>query len=371
MLSKFHTNLLSQVKTMSDKKYDCVVSSLQFSKTKQDLNNMKISYVEYPFTNSFYISENYTKLLDISELKSVEYLSGTTRVSTQIYSAKKFLNLSQFNENKYFGNNITIAIIDTGLAPHLDFVFPKYRVVKFVDLINNKPKIYDDNGHGTFVASICAGSGIRNDGKFCGIAPLANLVIIKALDKNGETDSNKILDAMQFIYLHARELNIKVVCMSFGAEYLGKNDPLQKGANALWNSGITVVAAAGNSGPKEKTIKSPGTSSKIITVGGLDSSNNDEPKVADFSSRGPANDRFKPDLLAPSINIIGAGLNKDNPYTQMSGTSVATPIIAGLSAILLEKNPRMSPDRVKFNLLQHCKKITNNKNEEGYGYLKF
>lgn len=268
------------------------------------------------------------------------------------------------------GKGVTICFIDTGIYPHIDFIIPKSRIKKFVNLVDDKKEIFDDNGHGTFVASVCASSGKRQGGKYSGVAPLADIVMIKALNKNGETSSNKILDAMQYIFENAEELNIKVVCMSFGADDIGKNDPLQKGANALWNKGIVVVAAAGNSGPDQSTIKSPGTSEKIITVGGLNSVGEDL-SVAEFSSRGPVKEKFKPDLIAPSVDIVGANIDASTPYIKMSGTSVATPIVAGICAGIIEKHPDFSPNQVKYFLLNHCTHLSYDKNSEGFGYLKF
>jgi len=371
MLKKFHKNLLSQVSTLSNHNYKCVVSSYNFISTQKSLDKLKIPYTAFPFTNSFFVETTYSNLLSISELNSVEFLSSTTKVTTTINKSKEFLHLENLTENKFFGKDITVAFIDTGISPHMDFILPQNRIIEFVDLINNQTLPYDDNGHGTFVASVCGGSGKRSEDHFSGIAPKINIVSIKALDKKGETDSNKILEAMQYVYKNADRLNIKVVCMSFGADSLGNNDPLQKGALALWNKGIVVVAAAGNSGPKEYTIKSPGSCSKIITVGGLDNTYEDDLKVADFSSRGPIPTRFKPDLIAPSVEIVGANINPNEPYIKMSGTSVATPIIAGICAIMLEKNKNLTPDRLKFLLISKCKSINKDKNSEGFGYIKF
>ena len=102
------------------------------------------------------------------------------------------------------------------------------------------------------------------------MAPKANIVMCKALDKNGETGALTILQAMQWIYDNADRYNIKIVCMSLGSQPLESGDPLMLGAEALWNNGLVVVSAAGNSGPAWSTIKSPGVSGKIITVGALD-----------------------------------------------------------------------------------------------------
>jgi len=276
------------------------------------------------------------------------------------------MNLSNLTENKFFGKGVTICFIDTGIFPHFDFVFPKNKIIKFIDLINNKNEPYDDNGHGTFVAGICSGNGIFSCSRK-GVATDANIISIKALKSSGESNSNVILDAMQWVYENYKKYKISIVCMSFGADFLDKHDPLSKGAQALWNLGITVVAAAGNSGPKENTIKSPGTNPNIITVGALDIS---KLSVAKFSSRGPTIYGNKPDLLAPATNLISCN-NLSLPYTQMSGTSVATPIVAGVCAIIKQKHPHFTNNQIKKHLLSHCIPITYNINIEGHGYLKF
>mgnify|MGYP002802448562 FL=1 len=144
------------------------------------------------------------------------------------------------------------------------------------------------------------------------------------------------------------------------------------GANALWKDGVVVVAAAGNSGPKESTIKSPGISPEIITVGGFDdnrfddnSFNKDFFEMANFSSRGPALRHFKPDLVAPSVDITSCGIK--NFYTKLSGTSVATPMIAGVVCLMLERFPNLTPNQIKTRLLQGCSSIGFDANSEGYG----
>ena len=127
---------------------------------------------------------------------------------------------------------------------------------------------------------------------------------------------------------------------------------------------------------KSETIKSPGFSNKIITVGGLDDKrinqefNFNNFEIASFSSRGPAGYFYKPDLVAPAVNIIGASCDK-NFYTKMSGTSVATPMIAGICCLILSKYPYLTPDQLKVRLLNNCKCITGNKNLEGFGVANF
>lgn len=195
------------------------------------------------------------------------------------------------------------------------------RICEFVDFVNGKQQEYDDNGHGTFVCGVCSGSGCLSNFRYSGIAPKTNVFALKALDGKGEASANKILDAMQWVYENHKEKNIKVVCMSFGSEPLGKSDPIMLGAEALWNEGVVVVAAAGNSGPEYQTIKSPGISSKIITVGGIDDNRYDSKsfnrkyfEIADFSSRGPAFRHVKPDIVAPSVDIVSCGVKIHIPF---------------------------------------------------------
>ncbi len=369
MINKIHPDLLKQVSTLTCCNADCVIYTKCVNQAKKQLDKCGISYIAYPFMQCFYTRIPYSKIIEVSKYSSVEFITKTTQVFTLIDKAKDFMCINKLNLG---GTVPTIAFIDTGISPHLDFLLPYNRIIHFKDFINNRTLPYDDNGHGTFIAGVCSSSGICSKHKYSGIVPKSNIVMIKALDKSGETNSQTILDAMQYIYDIRKKYNIRVVCMSFGADYSGVNDPLQRGALALWNSGLTVVAAAGNSGPEGKSIKSPGTSSRIITVGGLDDGRTDgEIKIADFSSRGPVDSKFKPDIIAPSVDITSTNYDyKTNFYTTMSGTSVATPMIAGICAILCSQNPHASPDKIKHTLLNMCTPLTHNKNDEGFGYIK-
>ena len=367
---KIAPELLNNVNTLgtqkNSKKFENVfVFSKNFKKTKQFLQEYNFFHTPYPFINCFCVRADMDDINILSCQDEVVYSNPTTQVQTQ-NQEHDFMNLQALSQNKFHGENVTICFIDTGIFPHLDFIFPHNRIVKFVDLINNKPQAYDDNGHGTFVAGICGGSGIFSATK-CGVAPCVNIVSIKALKSSGDSNSNVILDAMQWVYENYKKYDISIVCMSFGADFLDKHDPLSRGAQALWDLGITVVAAAGNSGPTTNTIKSPGNNPKIITVGALDIS---KLSVADFSSRGPTIYGNKPDLLAPAVDLISCN-NTVLPYTKMSGTSVATPIIAGICAIIKNKFPDYTNNQIKKYLLSHCTPITGDINSEGHGYVKF
>lgn len=350
-------------------KIDCIAYVSDFSKARSFFGNEIVK--ELPFINAVALKTSSRKIFDTCKFNWVRSVTKQTSVMALMDVARKILIDENF---AFYGNGITIAYIDTGIAPHSDFVLGKNRIVEFVDLISSKKLAYDDNGHGTFVAGAGSGSGALSNGKYAGIAPRSRIVSIKALNKNGEASAITILEAMQWVFENAKKFDIKVVCMSFGSEPLGVNDPIMKGAEVLWSKGIIVVAAAGNSGPEFETIKSPGTSPKILTVGGMDDARDAEGNfnpenfsIASFSSRGPALRRFKPDVVAPSVNIISCSNNLQKIYTTMSGTSVATPMVAGLCARLLEKEPKLSPDQVKFKIMSMSHAITFNKNLEGAG----
>lgn len=363
---KICPSLFSNVSTLSSnsKLKEVFVFSNNFVATKKFLLTNQYMFTPYRFANCFCVFADDNDIEIFSNLDFVTYISPNSNVLS-LNCEKKFINLNKITENKHLGKNQTICFIDTGIHPHFDFVFPKNRILKFVDLINNKTQPYDDNGHGTFVAGIAAGSGIISKTNI-GFSPQSNIVAIKALNHNGNSNSNIILDAMQWILQHHKIYNIGIVCMSFGAD-VEEFNPLSKGAEALWKCGITVVAAAGNSGPKPESIKSPGNSPYIITVGGLDVEKFD---VAEFSSRGPTIYGTKPDLLAPAVNLTSCN-NKFLPYINMSGTSVAAPIIAGICADLKCKYPNITNNQIKEFLLSHCKKVTGDINKEGAGYLCF
>lgn len=363
--SKINPILLKQVFVQDIKQTQNVfVSCFDFYKTQQVFESLKIKYRAYNFANCFYVNVSINELQQISQIKWIRYIDPCVKVFAE-QKQQNSINLDGLTQKQHLGNGQTICFIDTGIFPHFDFLFPCCRIVKFVDFVNNKTSPYDDNGHGTFVAGIACGNGTLNK-QNQGFAPNANIIALKALGNSGTSDSNVILDAMQWVYENYKKYKISVVCMSFGADILNTSDPLSRGAEALWRCGLTVVAAAGNSGPAERTIKSPGNNPNIITVGGIDENSM---QIADFSSRGPTIFGFKPDLVAPAVDVVSCG--NIEPYTTMSGTSVATPIVAGICADIKAKYPNINNNQIKQFLMMNCTPITGDKNQEGAGFLKF
>lgn len=381
MKQKIDPSLYESVFTLSSKEnVDCLIYSRSpyqlenyFVKNKKILGISSIDV--FPFIGAVGVNILPSSLQKISALKIVEYVSRAASVQAMIDVSRKIMRVDEVHNAGFRGEGVTICYIDTGLAPHMDFVFGKNRVLHFENFVTDNQTMHDDNGHGTFVCGVGSGNGLASGGKYEGVAPASNIVALKALSSDGESGAMTILSAMQWVYDHHLEYNIRVVCMSFGSEPMMINDPIAKGAEMLVAKGIVVVAAAGNSGPEYQTIKSPGVSTKIITVGGLDDRrvfdghyDTKDFKIAKFSSRGPAFSKFKPDCLAPSVDITSCTQDK-KMYGKMSGTSVATPMIAGLCSLILQKYPHATPFQVKQKLLASCIPISYNRNEEGYGLV--
>ena len=379
MINKIDNNLYNIVKSLDDKNdlVECLVYASNYKYAKIYLDTFFKDIVEYPFISAFGIKANLNNITKIAGLRQIKYISSVTKVFAQMDIAKKVHNLDT-ELLKYTGRGVNIAIIDTGIAEHLDFCSFNNRILHFEDFVNYKKTPYDDNGHGTFVSGVLAGNGFISGKKYGGIEPNASIIMCKALDEKGETGSLTILKAMQWIYENKEKYNIKVVCMSLGSQPLSSGDPLMQGAEALWNAGIVVVAAAGNSGPEYRTIKSPGISSRIITVGALDDGRNKKQdgeikfnySVAKFSSRGPSHNFYKPDCLASGVDIVCASAGEDL-YTKMSGTSVSTPIVAGGCALLFEKYPNLTPMQVKSKIISSCDYLNGDRNSEGFGIFNF
>lgn len=367
---------LQKIITMSESEctYECIV--YYFNK-KQTLKYFQDNYIkikkELPLINAIVVCFNSLNLLKTANCSFVQYISSVASVTALMDVSKKILKV---DDTCLTGKDISIAIIDTGINPHVDFCFGKNRIIEFCDFINSGNIPYDDNGHGTFITGVACGNGCFSRFKYAGVAPKSNIISLKALNEKGEATSVSILEAMQWVFENHKKYNIKVVCMSFGSEPLGAKDPIMLGAEKLWDEGVVVVSAGGNSGPEKQTIKSPGVSRKIITVGGLDDKRDDfgkynerNFKIADFSSRGPALNRVKPDIIAPAVDITSC--SHKGGYKQMSGTSVATPMVAGIVALIYEKYPNATPNQIKKYLLSNAKNIYQNRYAQGYGIVQF
>lgn len=245
----------------------------------------------------------------------------------------------------YDGAGVTVAVLDTGVdATHPDLEDRVDAQVNF----SESPDTVDRVGHGTHVASTVAGSGARSGGKYKGVAPGARIISGKVLGDDGSGSPSGIIAGMQW----AVAQGAKVVNLSLGSDGTPETDPVEQAVNELSaDSGTLFVVAAGNSGPAAGTIGSPGSAAAALTVGAVDRTD----VIAEFSSRGPTADgSLKPDLTAPGVDIVAAkaaeGVEGDQAadgYVSMSGTSMATPHVAGAAAILAQQHPDWTGERIK------------------------
>ncbi|HEX6988855.1 MAG TPA: S8 family peptidase [Bacillota bacterium] len=283
------------------------------------------------------------------------------------------------------GRGVTVAVLDTGIYPHPDFTQPVNRLLAFHDVVSGRREPFDPDGHGTHVAGIIAGNGRMSGGRYVGCAPEAGLVGVRVLDDQGLGRLSHVLAGLDWVVAHRRELAIRVVNLSLGSLAVDPpgEDPLVQAVEAAWRSGLVVCTAAGNSGPEPGTIDTPGIAPSVITVGAVDdhgTTYRGDDTVAAFSSRGPAlGGAAKPDLVAPGVHITAAAAPGSRTaarnrlgtgaYVTMSGTSMATPMVAGLAALLLSVYPELGPDRVKALLIGGCSTLRVGPDAEGRGLV--
>ncbi|MBU5437994.1 S8 family serine peptidase [Tissierella sp. MSJ-40] len=305
----------------------------------------------------------------------VDYISFDSKVYTLLDIATPTMEAYFPHEKGYEGEGITVAVIDTGVAPHEDLTRPDNRIIGFKDFVNGKDSPYDDNGHGTHVAGIIGGNGYASKGKYTGVAPKSNILGIKALDENGSGNTSDIIAALSYAVETKNKYNTRIINLSLGSPPNNscQKDPLCKAAQEAVKNGLIVITAAGNSGPNEGTILSPGISSEVITVGAVDDKRTIDPSddtIASFSSRGPTKDGLiKPDIVAPGVNIKSLSNTKLDGYLALSGTSMATPLISGSVALLLNKNANLSPREVKNKIARSCIDLNDSKENQGAGML--
>ncbi|WP_392673571.1 S8 family serine peptidase [Streptomyces sp. LN785] len=267
----------------------------------------------------------------------------------------------------YDGKGVKVAVLDTGVdATHPDLAGRIAETRNFSD----SDDAVDRFGHGTHVASTIVGSGAGSGGRYKGVAPEADLLIGKVLGDNGSGSDSSVLAGMDW----AAHSGAKVISMSLGTSAASDGtDPLSAAVDTLTaETGSLFVIAAGNTGPKATTIGSPGAADSALTVAAVDK----QDQLASFSSRGPRlNDNaLKPDIAAPGVDIVAAraagtsmGTPVDKYYTSSSGTSMATPHVAGAAAIVAEAHPDWSAADIKGALMSGAKVLDGGGFAEGSG----
>ena len=312
------------------------------------------------------------------------------------------------------GTGLGIAVLDSGIDQgHRSFLNKdnKSRIVFSRDF-TGEGRTDDPYGHGTHVASIAAGNGRISNAEYIGIAPNANIVNLRVLDSKGQGTTSGLLAALEWVAANRTVYNIRVVNMSLGTPAVEsyRNDPICRAVRRLVDAGIVVAAAAGNNGRNSSgqklygQIHSPGNEPSALTVGASNTFGSHaraDDGVASFSSRGPTRSYWtdalgtkrydsliKPDIVAPGNKLIYAEaidnyLVRQNPELDagvspvdnrrmmfMNGSSMATPVAAGAAALLLQTNPKLTPNMVKMILMYTAQPLAGfNMFEQGAGQL--
>jgi len=334
---------------------------------------------------------------------SVDFVTTDEPVMTAMSVAREAANepVTPAPETALKGAGVTIAVVDSGVALHPDI----QTLTTVVDAVA-QPTPYaappetsaDPYGHGTHVAGIMVGNGSQSGGSMAGIAPQASLISVRVLGDQGSGLASDVLAGIQWIQDHKDEYGIQVVNLSLGHAVVepASVDPLVEAVEALWDAGVVVVCSAGNRGRDgHVTITSPCNSRKVITVGATNDSRTGpitDDLIATYSSRGPTTFDLvaKPDLVAPGNRIVSlrsAGSLIDtllperrvaadpaNPdlqeYFEMSGTSMASPVVAATAALMLEQDPSLNPGTVKARLMMSARKAAfGDPLVSGAGYL--
>jgi serine protease AprX len=354
--------------------------------------------------------KNVAKLAALSCVKGLSLDAGVHRNDS--FTVDSSFAYQVWQQYKAAGNGVGVAVIDSGmydpnpdlnsLQSILGIVPIGHRVVADVDFTGLGTQ--DQCGHGTHVGGIIAGDGSASQGlldtqTFYGVAPGASLINCRVLDQTGEGSVANVISAVQWCVANAKKYNIRVINLSMGHP-VGQsytNDPLCQAVETAWKAGIVVVCAAGNEGRLNVnpttgapntgygtnywSVESPGNDPYVITVGATKSINGNRAydQIASYSGRGPSQVDciLKPDIIAPGNQIISSedpnhsylmvnygplvevlnssyqslGTGYSKSYFCLSGTSMATPVISGVIALMLQVAPNLSPDTVKARLM--------------------
>jgi subtilisin family serine protease len=341
------------------------------------------------------------------EVRALGHLSITTGVD-------QIRTTSGTNASGLDGTGIGIAVVDSGIdTTHKAFLDRSNNVrVVYSEDFTGEGRTDDPYGHGTHVAALAAGNGRISNGQYVGVAPNANILNLRVLNAQGVGTTGGVLRALDWIATNRDAYNIRVVNLSLGMPAIDsyRNDPICRSVRRLVDAGIVVFAAAGNNGSDQEGtrlyghIHSPGNEPSAITVGASNTFGTDgrgDDGVASFSSRGPTrsfavdqngavtyDNLIKPDIVAPGNKLIEAQavnnvLVNQNPALDagvspvdnrkmmyLSGSSMATPVAAGVAALMLQANPTLTPNLIKALMMYTAQPLAGfNMLEQGAGQV--
>lgn len=367
-------------------------SQLQFKQTLGQWSRAGIPNQSYSLwlINGMIVDMPVKDLTKLSSMETLEYVHADTVVKLIAPIGGRWLAPGQMREEPQFtyglqkitipefraakpdalGQGIRVGVIDTGIdAKHPDLAG---KVVAFADLVSKKTEPYDDQGHGTHVSGTIAGG--TASGTAIGVAPQVKFITAKFLDANGSGSFSNAVLAMQWVVdpdgKPETDDGAMLVSNSWGggnpsAKEDPKDNAMCKAVDSWVKLGVMPIFAAGNSGPGAKTVNLPGGCPNAFTIGATDSAD----KIASFSSRGPAvwktGSFVKPDVLAPGVKVKSS--MPGNKYAELSGTSMATPHIAGVVALMYQLQPKLTVDQLANALKSTAVKVGDDPNTYGSG----
>ncbi|HEY6348694.1 MAG TPA: S8 family serine peptidase [Candidatus Angelobacter sp.] len=353
---------------------------------------------QLPLVNGLVALVDSNGIVTLSNRSEVAYISKDRTVTPFLNNAAGAVNAQAAWKSGYMGQGIGVALIDSGVNNHPDLnttgLLPFSRVVYNQNFVPGSSSAGDQYGHGTHIAGLIAGDGISSQGPiysktFTGIAPGAHIVNLRVLDGNGASTDSEVIAAIDRAISLKSTYNIRVMNLSLGRAVFEsyKLDPLCQAVEKAWKSGIVVVVAAGNYGRYQATngyatITSPGNDPYVITVGAMKpmgTPDRNDDLIASYSSKGPTlvDHIVKPDIVAPgnllvstetnatklyntetanlvpySYYVYGGSSAASKLYFTLSGTSMATGVVSGVVADLLQAHPQLTPDQVKARLMK-------------------
>jgi serine protease AprX len=364
-----------------------------FGQVKKQFNHVKAIHMSLPV--------GLIKIL--AQLPWISYITPDRPAKSTLDIVTQTVNAPMAWSAGLDGSGIGVAVIDSGVYSHPDLMTSKGTASRIVYSQSFVPGLdaSDQYGHGTHVAGIVASNGASSTGSkftrdFRGVAPNTNIINLRVLDASGSGYISNVISAVDEAIQLQSTYNIRVINLSLGTPVYESYtlDPLCQAVEAAWKAGIVVVAAAGNYGRSTTmgidgygTIASPGNDPYVITVGAMKTNGTSirsDDSIASYSSKGPTAFDFivKPDLVAPGNNVVSLmapnstivsefppalvpnsyyeaspAPGNSTSYIQLSGTSMATPVVSGAAALMLQKTPSLTPDQVKARLMKTSTKV--------------
>ncbi len=339
-------------------------------------------------------------LADLAQDPEVLYISPDRPLQALLDYTDPTVGSTYALQNGLDGTGVGVAIVDSGINLSKDLQNltggSASRVVYSQSFVSGVTNTSDQYGHGSHVAGIIAGNGAASTGStyfktFRGIAPNAKLVNLRVLDSNGKGTDSAVINAINRAIQLKNQYNIRVINLSLGRPVYESYalDPLCQAVERAWNAGIVVVAAAGNDGRNNSqntagyaTITAPGNDPLVITVGGMKHMNTvsrSDDLIASYSSKGPTliDHIVKPDVVAPGNRLISLQASKSltstksttnrilytyyqttssktysADYYRLSGTSMATAVVSGAAALMLNEDWTLGPETIKARLMK-------------------